>query len=77
MYYQVAACLILSLIIWLGVIYFIRYILKFLLMYKGMLGSSFTIYYSTKHYTKANKNYFGSNPYLYQLKNELEKFIKY
>ncbi|XP_054274253.1 carnitine O-palmitoyltransferase 1, muscle isoform-like isoform X1 [Macrosteles quadrilineatus] len=76
--YQVAACMILSLVVWLGIIYTIRYLLKFLLMYKGWMyeerGKDRTISLKTKMWLMGVKLLSGaSKPMLYSYQGSLPR----
>jgi len=75
---QLIACMILSLIVWLAVIYVIRYTLKFLLMYKGWMyeerGPGRSISHKTKLWLLAVKLLSGnSKPLLYSYQGSLPR----
>uniref|UniRef100_A0A1B6L5C7 carnitine O-palmitoyltransferase n=1 Tax=Graphocephala atropunctata TaxID=36148 RepID=A0A1B6L5C7_9HEMI len=77
-YYQVVACVILSLVVWLAIIYVIRYILKFLLMYKGWMyeerGRGRSISWQTKLWLVCVKLMSGaSKPLLYSYQGSLPR----
>lgn len=76
--WQLVACTILAIPIWLSVIYLIRYSLKFLFLYKGWLyeerGKGRTISWQTKIWVVLVKIFSGTGrPMLYSFQGSLPR----